>query len=58
MRTLLICQHDAPLDRERLARWLNSFSTGGERYLHLRRLLLRHGTEVRWGDRTQSTAAV
>jgi peptidoglycan/xylan/chitin deacetylase (PgdA/CDA1 family) len=24
----------------------------GERYLHLRRLLLRHGTEVRWGDRT------
>jgi peptidoglycan/xylan/chitin deacetylase (PgdA/CDA1 family) len=25
---------------------------GGERYLHLRRLLLRHGTEVRWGDRT------
>jgi len=27
MRTLLICQHDAPLDREGLARWLNSFST-------------------------------
>jgi methionyl-tRNA formyltransferase len=27
MRTLLICHHDAPLDREGLARWLGSFST-------------------------------
>lgn len=26
MRTLLICHHDAPLDREGLARWLASFS--------------------------------
>jgi hypothetical protein len=24
---------------------------GGERYLHLRKLLLRHGNEVSWGDR-------
>jgi hypothetical protein len=27
MRTLLICHHDAPLDREGLVRWLGSFST-------------------------------
>src|ERR1044072_5951145 len=27
MRTLLICQEDAALDREGLARWLGSFST-------------------------------
>lgn len=27
MRTLLICQDEAPLDREGLARWLGSFST-------------------------------
>jgi hypothetical protein len=27
MRTLIICQHDAPLDREGLAAWLASFST-------------------------------
>ena len=27
MRTLLICHHDAPLDRESLARWMASFST-------------------------------
>src|SRR5437016_565 len=27
MRTLLICHHSAPLDREGLARWLGSFST-------------------------------
>jgi hypothetical protein len=27
LRTLLICHHDAPLDREGLARWLASFST-------------------------------
>lgn len=27
MRTLLICHHDAVLDREGLARWLGSFST-------------------------------
>jgi hypothetical protein len=26
MKTLLICHHDAPLDQEVLARWLNSFS--------------------------------
>ena len=26
MRTLLICHHDAPLDREGLVRWLGSFS--------------------------------
>jgi peptidoglycan/xylan/chitin deacetylase (PgdA/CDA1 family) len=25
---------------------------GGERYLQIRRLLLRHGTDVQWGDRT------
>ena len=28
---------------------------GGERYLQLRRLLLRHGTEVQWGDRSGTT---
>ncbi|MBW8861659.1 MAG: polysaccharide deacetylase family protein [Acidobacteria bacterium] len=27
---------------------------GGERYLQLRKLLLRHGSEVRWGDQHQS----
>src|SRR5262245_51430457 len=27
MRTLLICHHDAVLDRDGLARWLGSFST-------------------------------
>jgi hypothetical protein len=27
MRTLLLCHHDAPLDREGLVRWLASFST-------------------------------
>jgi len=27
MRTVLICHHDDPLDREGLARWLGSFST-------------------------------
>jgi len=27
MKTLLICHHDAPLDRDGLARWLGSFST-------------------------------
>lgn len=27
MRTLLICHHDAPADRDALARWLASFST-------------------------------
>jgi peptidoglycan/xylan/chitin deacetylase (PgdA/CDA1 family) len=27
---------------------------GGERYLRLRKLLLRHGDEVRWGDRVKS----
>jgi hypothetical protein len=27
MRTLVICHHDAPLDREGLPRWLRSFST-------------------------------
>ena len=27
MRTLLICHHDAPLDREGLVRWMGSYST-------------------------------
>ena len=26
---------------------------GGERYLQIRRLLIRHGAEVQWGDRRQ-----
>jgi folate-dependent phosphoribosylglycinamide formyltransferase PurN len=42
MRTLLICHHDVPLDREGLARWLASFSTvAGVVVIHESRQRLR-----------------
>jgi hypothetical protein len=55
MRTLLICHHDAALDREGLARWLGSFSTYvgtvviSEPPGRLRRRIAREIKRVGWG---------
>lgn len=54
MRTLLICHHDAPLDREGLVRWLGSFSTYvgtvviREPHRRLRRRIAREISRVGW----------
>lgn len=54
MRTLLICHHDAPLDREGLVRWMGSYSTYvgtvvvREPQARLRRRITREIRRVGW----------